>query len=128
MSVIRQASCEFHDINIFTAAAAEIGCTDIRVAKQKDDVVKPITVKVWNKHVEAVASAKLPEWSYPIAVTADGNVTYDNHEGGWGNIEELSKLKQAYSEKYVTRRVQETGQRIVDRRVVDGQVRLTVSR
>lgn len=45
---------------------------------------------------ETGAGVFLPGWNYPIVVTDDGTVKYDNYGGRWGNIEELHKLEAYY--------------------------------
>jgi hypothetical protein len=39
----------------------------------------------------------LPNWRYPVCVTNNGEIIYDNYEGNWGDIKELNALKQRYA-------------------------------
>lgn len=39
---------------------------------------------------------KLPDWRYPIVVTADGNLVFDNYDGYWGDINALYSLVQDF--------------------------------
>lgn len=41
----------------------------------------------------------LPGWKYPIIVTPDGNLKYDNYGGNWGKQETLDRLIQRTVQK-----------------------------
>jgi len=38
----------------------------------------------------------LPNWKYPAIVKSNGSVAYDNYNGAWGDMKELSKLQAYY--------------------------------
>ena len=54
-------------------------------------------VKLYGGDVLAVAAIRLPGWRYPVAVAADGSLSYDNYHGHWGDEKQLKALKQFYS-------------------------------
>lgn len=41
----------------------------------------------------------LPGWKYPIIVTKDGEIKYDNYGGAWGKQEKLDQLIQTTVQK-----------------------------
>ena len=47
-------------------------------------------------------SIQLPGWKYPIVITPEGKIQYDNYNGNWGKIDELNKLLQKYNYEVVT--------------------------
>lgn len=46
-------------------------------------------------------AVRLAGWRYPIVVTAEGQIVYDNYKGHWGRIAELEKLQQRYAAETV---------------------------
>lgn len=38
----------------------------------------------------------LPGWRYPLVVTQDGQLAYDDYRGSWGNVKDLDRLKSEY--------------------------------
>ena len=58
-------------------------------------------VQLYSEKVEGLA-VELPGWRYPIVVDLEKEkVKYDNFNGRWGQIEELTKLEQAYQAEYI---------------------------
>jgi len=58
-------------------------------------------VQLYSEKVEGLA-VELPGWRYPIVVDLEKEkVKYDNFNGRWGQIEELTKLEQAYQTEHI---------------------------
>jgi hypothetical protein len=54
------------------------------------------TAKLYSGTSPTGTVINLPGWRYPIVVSPDGEVHYDNYGGEWGKIRELEKLRQTY--------------------------------
>ena len=39
----------------------------------------------------------LPGWRYPLVLSANGELKYDDYHGRWGNVDDLAKLKAGYA-------------------------------
>lgn len=39
----------------------------------------------------------LPNWTYPLVLTKDGELKYDNYEGRWGKTSDLDAIKGLYA-------------------------------
>ncbi len=94
MSHIVTAKTKFVDRTVFAKACAALD-VPCRVAP-RGELLKE---KVYTRTVEGIASAKLRGWQYPVVVGEDGESTYDNSNGGWGDITEFDKLKCGYAEQ-----------------------------
>ena len=58
----------------------------------------PQTVELFSGKVTGDMTVKLPGWVYPVvANTKTGEVSLDNYNGAWGNMDEFHKLSQEYS-------------------------------
>lgn len=53
--------------------------------------------QVYTRKVEGLG-VKLPKWHYPVVVGNDGETTYDNSLGHWGDIARLHELEAKYAE------------------------------
>jgi hypothetical protein len=42
-------------------------------------------------------AVKLDGWRYPIVVTSNGEVAFDNYNGSWGDVGDLDSLKSLYT-------------------------------
>jgi len=51
----------------------------------------------------------LPGWKYPVVITEDGTITYDNYDGNWGDKKFLDDLMQSYSRELVIKKALERG-------------------
>lgn len=70
---------------------------------------------------------KLRGWTYPIVVTEDGTIQYDNYGGRWGNEAELNALVQNYAVEKVKRSwKRKHGTVLSEKKQQDGQVRLVL--
>jgi len=78
------------DISALAKACAELNLT----------MVENDNVRLYSGMVKGT-SIKLPGWDYPVVITPDGKIKYDNYNGNWGNIDELNKLIQKYNYEVV---------------------------
>jgi hypothetical protein len=80
---------KLRDANMLEAA-----CKERKIPYQRG----PHKVQLWSGNTsQADFSMQLPGWRYPVALnTKTGEVTFDNYNGSWGNIEELQRIKQEY--------------------------------
>ena len=78
---------------------------------------------------DCMLEAKLPGWTYPVALTADGNVVYDNYNGRWGAQADLDALMQAYTQDVVLQVAAAGGFMVQDTvRCADGSLELILQR
>lgn len=52
---------------------------------------------------------QLHGWSYPVCVTEDGSLEFDNFNGSWGKEELLDKVVQAYQKTVLLKRARREG-------------------
>jgi hypothetical protein len=70
---------------------------------------------------------RLPGWLYPIVInTESGDVQCDTYNGTWGNPSELDKLLQAYAVEKARIEARRAGHDVIEQRLQDGSIRLTV--
>lgn len=46
----------------------------------------------FDRQVRRGLTVALPGWKYPLVITEDGSLAYDNYHGSWGKIQELNKV------------------------------------
>lgn len=86
--------------------------------------LRPQTITIGGRTVDAQAVIKLPKWVKPIAVV-DNELVFDNYEGRWGNILDLVGLKKLYGEAKIAQIADRTRAVVVKDRVTTGvRVRL----
>ena len=70
---------------------------------------------------------ELPHWKYPVvANTETGQVRFDNYEGRWGSQEFLDQFLQAYATERVKIEARKKGHSVVEQRLDNGSIKLTV--
>ena len=70
---------------------------------------------------------ELPHWKYPVvANTETGQLRYDNYEGRWGSQEFLDQFLQAYAVERTKIEARKMGHSVVEQRLDNGSVKLTV--
>jgi len=69
---------------------------------------------------------RLPGWSLPVAVQADGTAVYDNYGGCWGEQAQLDRLLQAYAVEAVRAQAARSGRTVREEPLEDGSVKLTL--
>jgi DUF2997 family protein len=52
---------------------------------------------------------QLPNWRYPVILTADGELSFDNYNGQWGHVKDLDQLKGQYTMSCAYLKAQELG-------------------
>jgi hypothetical protein len=55
------------------------------------------TVTFYGGNTRTGMTVRLPGWNYPVLVTEDGELLYDNYEGMWGSQDQLNRLIQNYT-------------------------------
>ena len=70
---------------------------------------------------------ELPHWKYPVvADTETGQLRYDNYQGRWGAQEFLDQFLQAYAVERTKIEARKKGHSVMEQRLDNGSVRLTV--
>lgn len=54
------------------------------------------TVTFFDYSAHSGMTIRLPGWEYPVLVTDEGELIYDNYEGQWGDQAQLNQLIQNY--------------------------------
>jgi len=71
---------------------------------------------------------ELPHWKYPVvANTETGQLRFDNYNGRWGSQEFLDQFLQGYAVEKARIEALKKGHSILEQRLDDGSVKLTVS-
>ena len=71
---------------------------------------------------------ELPHWKYPVvANTETGQLRFDNYQGRWGAQEFLDQFLQAYATERVKIEARKKGHSVVEQRLDNGSIKLTVS-
>ena len=70
---------------------------------------------------------ELPHWKYPVvANTETGQLRFDNYNGRWGSQEFLDQFLQRYAVEKATIEARKKGHSVVEQRLDNGSVKLTV--
>lgn len=70
---------------------------------------------------------ELPHWKYPvIANTETGQLRFDNYNGRWGSQEFLDQFLQGYAVEKSKIEARKKGHSVLEQRLEDGSVKLTV--
>lgn len=67
---------------------------------------------------------KLNNWAYPICVTDDGDLLFDNYGGKWGDAKDLDICIQRYNQELITDVAKRQGYMVNATTLNDGTVRL----
>lgn len=59
------------------------------------------THKMWDGTLEGIGFM-LPDWRYPVVVTSDGTLKYDNYNGAWGRQKQLDNVIQKTVARSIT--------------------------
>ncbi|MEZ6093464.1 MAG: DUF1257 domain-containing protein [Pirellulaceae bacterium] len=85
------------------------------------------TFELYNS-TETGLGIELPKWRYPVvANTETGQLRFDNYGGRWGDQEYLDQFLQRYAVEAATIEARKRGHSIVEQRLNDGSIKLTVS-
>jgi len=70
----------------------------------------------------------LPGWRYPVVVSDDGTLYYDNYDGKWGDIRELRKLQNRYGAELIKKEARKRGLSVRETVEEDGTIVVEVMR
>jgi hypothetical protein len=85
------------------------------------------TATLFGGQVSTGLVVQLPGWRYPVvADTASGEVRFDNYNGAWGSRSELDRLLQAYAVEKARLEARRAGHGVVEQRLSDGSIKLTI--
>ena len=85
------------------------------------------TFELYNS-AERGLGIELPHWKYPVVANTDtGELRFDNYEGRWGSQEFLDQFLQAYSAECVKIEARKKGHSVVEQRLGNGSIKLTVT-
>ncbi len=93
MSITLTATILINDFEVLKETVEELGYSMIE---------EPIEVALY-KTVEYGYPVYLPSWKYPVVITEEGQIRYDNYNGMFGDQEYLDTLLQTYLEKKITK-------------------------
>jgi hypothetical protein len=115
MSHVIKLKLEIRDKDLFARVARDLGLE-----------IKEAPVRFFDGSYRTGLAVKLPGWTYPVLVDSEGQVTYDNYGGHWGNITELNRLTQEYVARLVEREAVLSGQFAVRQTQADGSLVIRV--
>ena len=69
---------------------------------------------------------QLDGWRFPICLTPQGEILFDNFGGFWGLPERLDELRQAYAIELARLEARRQGHHCREQALPDGSVRLTI--
>lgn len=116
MSHVIKANLEIKDQDLFTQVAHDLGF----------QVGLITSVQMYNRQVTGMP-VHLPGWTYPVIVTQEGHLLYDNYGGQWGDQIHLQELIQAYAQAQVEQEARQVGQYILSQeQEADGTLVLRV--
>ena len=101
--------------------AVQAACRRLQLPPAKRD-----TFELYGS-TETGLGIKLPEWRYVVvANTESGQLRFDNYEGRWGKQKYLDQFLQRYAVEAATIAARKQGHSVVESRLDDGSVKLTV--
>jgi hypothetical protein len=117
MSHIATVSVQFKD-----AAALRTACRtlDYRIGVHG-------TWDVFGVEVEGLP-VYLPGWHYPVVITKDNELKYDNYNGNWGDVKHLNNLRQRYAVEAAKNKARQQGFSVAEKRLANGQVQLVCAK
>ena len=109
------------ETEIRSEAAVQAACNKLRLP-----LAKPGTFELYNS-IETGLGIELPEWRYVVvANTETGQLRFDNYEGRWGEQKYLDQFLQRYAVEAATISARKQGHSVVESRLDDGSVKLSV--
>ena len=116
MSHIVQIQTEVRD-----EAAVQAACSRLHLPRATRGTFQMYSTE------ETGLGIELPHWKYPVvANTETGQVRFDNYEGRWGNQEFLDQFLQSYATERVKIEARKKGHSVVEQRLDNGSIKLTV--
>ena len=116
MSHITNIQTEIRDL-----AALRSTCRRLRL-------VEPVheTVTLFTKSATGHA-VRLTDWRYPVVCSlGDGQLSYDNYQGRWGDQAHLDSLLQNYAVEKAKIEARRRGHTLTEQSLVDGSIKLTI--
>jgi hypothetical protein len=100
-----------------------------RLPDSRLEVHEPKPIRLYqDAAIETVAQVHLKNWNYPVLISPQGQVHYDNCEGRWGNLAELNKLKQMVGLEKAKQLAKAQGYLCREQQKQDGAVVLELTR
>ena len=112
----------------------------IQVSYKDMEVLKASVVELFGKWIgpgthhlydgaQVGTGFQLLNWLFPIVIKADGTLAYDDYNGRWGNVQDLTKLKQCYAKNVAIKQARKAGFRLLaETRNADGSITVKVGR
>ncbi|MBX7165137.1 MAG: DUF1257 domain-containing protein [Pirellulales bacterium] len=102
-------------------AAVAAACRRLQLAEPTEECVRLFSGSVTGLAV------RLRDWKFPVVCDLkEGRVHFDNYEGGWGDRRELDRFLQAYAVEKARLEAHRHGHSIVEQRLPDGSIKLTI--
>jgi hypothetical protein len=98
--------------------ALEAVCRELNIRAE----VKTQQVSMYSGEIQAAATLRLPGWTYPVVIQADGSVKYDNYNGRWGKQDQLNRVLRRYSERITAQQARRMGLSVRRHEQPDGSV------
>ena len=109
------------ETEVRSEAAVQAACNKLRLPSAKHG-----TFELYNS-TETGLGIELPKWRYPVVANIDtGQVRFDNYEQRWGEQKHLDQFLQRYAVEAATIAARKQGHSVVESRLDDGSVKLTV--
>lgn len=67
----------------------------------------------------------LPNWRYPLVVGENGEVSYDNYGGRWGNVKELNSFVRDYTAEKIKTEARKKGYSCTQKKN-NNEIKLTI--
>ena len=116
MSHIVSIKTEVRDV-----AAIRAACRRLNIDQPEEG-----TFKLFSGEATGVA-VRLPDWTYPVVCDiATGELSFDNYNGGWGDLKELDGFRQAYACETARLEAHKRGHTVTEQPLADGSVKLTI--
>ena len=116
MSHIVKLSVEIHNLAALATACERLG---YEISAERHAVHFPAGVACGY-------TVKIPGWRFPVVVSDDGEVVYDNYAGRWGDTADLNRLVQEYTAQVVEMTAVSAGQTCWREQRADGTVVVVV--
>ena len=117
MSHTVELELKIKDRELFKKVAKDLG---LKVQENAD-------VKLFSSTHSGLA-VYLPGWKYPVVVSDDGALYYDNYDGNWGDIRELRKLQNRYGAELIKKEARKRGLSVRETVERDGTIVVEVVR
>jgi hypothetical protein len=106
---------EVRDYNIFKLAAEKLG-----------HKVKEGEHALYGGKVNG-AAVSLPGWRYPLVMTKEGEIKYDNYGGSWGQQKEMNALLTRYGIEVAKKEARKKGYTTVETTLPSGEIQVKIS-